>query len=514
MSSTKDESVTGGLNSYAQLRLRDHRPGNGTYELPPAFGPKADSLHKSILHKYDTSNHNRNPVGPGQYTLPDITGTGRAVQFGKPLDRDEAGNVIFPDPPQPPPVEEPARPGPLAKQYSLALTPNTPSYSLYGRLPTNVTSSTGNIGPGEYPLASDFDRRTWGVPEGAHFGLRTDIDHDREIPGPGTYDVKRFGDVLPAPKELLDMPRKKKAVSSTPGPGTYEDPTTIAYRLTSKPKLWQRCSFGGRCEPHKRRVGPGPAAYNITGMTRFIERKQRHAPKFRRPSGFPRRTKERPAPKNRPEIVLPSDFDYDYKKGKSMLPRWHEQDGGKSNVGPGDYDTSAKLPPPRGGRFASVPFDPYAAMKPGEAPATTMGNPYHPNYGYIEKRHPTAIINSPRGTGGNHNMAVPGPGYYNPNYDILLPPGPATVFYKGDFHERGGYPDASGPGPGEHTNDQSAYSGSIEGNRHLGKSFGIRYPAGGVHQNCKPYDATTNVNCIHADELTWQSPVIPTKPAK
>lgn len=506
------DKVTAGLNDYAQLRLRDHRPGNGEYQLPPAFGPKADSQHRSILRKYEVNDKFRNPVGPGQYNLPDITGKGRATQFGPELPRDEDGNVVVPEVPAAPPVDRNVKLNPLAKQYSLALTPDTPLYSLYGRLSTDlINHATGPLGPGEYTLPSDFDRRTWGVPEGAHLGVRTDLDHDRGIPGPGTYDVKRFGDVLPAPKEYTEMPKKKKTVNLTPGPGSYEDPTTISYRLTSKPKLWQRCTFGGRCDPRRRKLGPGPAAYNISGMNQFIERKRRHAPKFKKPSGLPRRRKAKPYPKDHPEVVLPSDFDYDYRKGKSMLPRWHDKETGQTEVGPGDYDTSAAIPPPRGGRFSSAPFDPYAAMQANENAPASLGNPYHPSYDLVEPRQSSAIINSPRAMGGNTSN-VPGPGYYNPDYDFLHPPGTATIFYKGDFHDRGGYPSTAGPGPGEHHNDESEYSRSIQGNRYNGKTFGIRYPARGTHQHCKPKDHTTNVNCIYADELTWESPEI--KPEK
>eukprot|EP00796_Vickermania_ingenoplastis_P005608 gene5609-4029_t len=500
----ESDRVTAGLNDYAQLRLRDQRPGNGEYQLPPAFGPKSDSLKKSILRKYDVNNQFRNPVGPGHYNLPEITGRSRATQFGPALEKDERGNPLVPPVPQDPPKEPPGEVRDLAKQYSLALHPDTPQYSLYGKIAEKEKEKT--VGPGTYTIPSAFDRRTWGVPEGAHLGARTDMEHDRGIPGPGTYNVKRFGDVLPQPKEYIEMPKRKLDLHNIPGPGSYEDPTTIAYRLTSKPKLWQRCTFGGRCDPRRRKVGPGPAGYNIGGLNHFIERKRRHAPTFKRPSGFPRKVQTKPYPKDHPEIVLPSDFDYDYKKGKSMIPRWHDKElrkeGPEVVISP---DAPYKLP--KGGRFAFAPFDPYAALQNTEKEASALGNKYDPNYSIVEKRQPAATINSPRALPGNPT-SVPGPGYYNPDYKILYPPGNATIFYKGDFHDRGENPAAAGPGPGEHYNDATEYSRSIQGCTGHGKSFGIRYPARSTYQHCKPRDANTNVNCIYPDELTWQSPEI------
>lgn len=511
--------MVGGLDSYAQLRLRDHRPGNASYHLPPSIGPGSGSQQRSILRKYPDINHSRNPVGPGQYHLPDLTGTGRKPRFGPELERDSNGNVVFPDAQKTPAAGEgeekkkgPVHP--LAKQYSMALYPDTPQYSLYGRLSSDLAMhSTGPIGPGEYNAPSEFEPATWGVGKGRSFGVKLDLYQDQGVPGPGTYNVKEIGDELPPSKEYNPMPRKRRTAYATPGPGSYEDPTTISSRIPTQQKLWQRCTFGRKDDQRRqRRVGPGPAEYNIAGMNQFLDRKRRHAPKFHRPSSIPRRTrgKHDSTVNPFPNVTLPSDFDYNYKKGKSMLPRWHDKQVDKTAVGPGDYSTKTALLPLRGGRFAAAPFNPYAALQNLEADrqSPSPGNAYYPSYSLVEKRLGGSLINPPRSNGGAPSHPIPGPGHYNYNDEAIHPSGRATVFYKGDFHDRGGGSGGFGPGPGAHYNDESEYSNSIQGNKKSGKTFGIRFPARATYQYCKQIDETTNVNCIYPDEQTWESPPI------
>ena len=109
---------------------------------------------------------------------------------------------------------------------------------------------------------------------------------------------------------------------------------------------------------------------------------------------------------------------------------------------------------------------------------------------------------------------VPGPGHYRSMDDAnsLRSSVRGTVFYKGDFHPRGGYlrPSADendGGGPGAHYNDESQYSRSINGDRVCNKGYtmGIRYPARATYQCCPPYDETTNINCVYPDEQTWET---------
>lgn len=517
MSLDRFERVPCGLNDYAQLRLRDHRPGNGNYQLPPSIGPGSGSPQKSILRKYPDTDHSRNAVGPGQYNLPDLTGTGRKARFVPDLVRDSNGNTVFPSREKTPEKDSSKRKismHPLAKQYSMALCPSTPQYSLYSRFSSDLAKdSTGPIGPGEYQIASEFQPSNWGVPKGASFGLKLDLYHDQGFPGPGTYNTEGIGDALPFPKEYNPMPPKKRTAYATPGPGTYEDPTTISNRIPTRTKLWQRCTFGGKDDHRReRRAGPGPAGYNIANMNQFLERKQRHAPTFHRSCRVPRRPqgKRDSAEKTFPNVTIPSDFDYDYKKGKSMLPRWHDKPPEKNEAGPGNFSTDVLFAPPHGGRFAAAPFNPYAMLqsREKEREKPSAGNFYYPSYKFVEKRTRGGLINPSRSNGGAPSHPIPGPGHYHYTDDATNSSGRATLFYKGDFHDRGGGSGGFGPGPGAHYNDESEYSASIQGSKRFGKSFGIRFPARATYQHCKQVDETTNINCIYPDEQTWECPPI------
>lgn len=534
--------MIGGFTNYAQLRLRDHRPGPNDYELPPGFGPGSESSKRSFLSRHPDPPPDTNDIGPGHYPLPPTIGQARCTSIGAPLPRDENGNVVVPVPPSSTAEAGSGKrrhpsPSPLPKQFSMALDPDTPAYSFYGRLRSGwQDSTTGTLGPGAYDLPRLFDRSesTKGVVPGASFGVRTELPTEREqrlVPGPGTYDLKRFGDVGPPAREHIHSVRRRGATEVTPGPGDYSDPNSIsnrAARQRQQLRLGRGCTFGARHESRrKNRAGPGPAEYDTRAADVLLERNRRHAPRIMPPSSLRALNgSDSPTRKGKKDRLvgplpsLPSEFDYDSRKGFSLVGRWPSKPLEKSAVGPGSYDTSYTIAPPSGGRLTAAPYDPYATLR-AEAAAVTkeeaqrrrdtaLAKPRDIHYDLVEPRPRCAVLSSSRDdVEGRHRKSVPGPGHYHPNYDVAKSEaGGGTLFYKGDFHERSGASAATADeaGPGAYYADTALYSGSIAGSAANGKgfTFGVRYPARATHQVAPPYDATTNTNCVYPGEQTWE----------
>lgn len=516
--------VPRGFVTHAHLRLRDHRPG--AYQLPITFGPGSGSREPSIFPRRPRPSTGLNTVGPGEYVLPDVMGTGPATRFGPPLPVDEKGNPIFPAPPDPPAIAHcTTKVSPCPKQYSMALTPDGPLYSIAEKLSTGWIAADGGARPSAYDVPDRFTVRKWGVPPGAHFGIRGVSAAEREkllIPGPGTYTLQDLmgGKGSVAREKGWGCGRSTRRGDLFPGPGSYDDPTTIQSRITANRRTMRMCTsstFGGRCRERggKGSVGPGPGRYNTDAPSRIIERNKRHAPRFMQPSIAPLRPHEEPRTSR---LHLPSDFDYSAQKGKSMLWRW---DDPTPPVHPGGY-MPRDLTLPRGGRFAGHPYDPFASEGGSQKAAATDGGSvsgvpmYDVSYRLVEPRAPCAVVTGLPGNGLSIGADVtPGPGHYHPDYDAVFSQKGGTVFHLGDFRGRGLALDTPGVGPGSNYNDLSAYSGSIQGNAAHGKgfTFGLRYPARATHQVCKPYDETTNINCVYPDEVTWETKVrfAPTK---
>ncbi|KPA85903.1 hypothetical protein ABB37_00216 [Leptomonas pyrrhocoris] len=554
--------MIGGFTNYAHLRLRDHRPGNGDYVLPPMFGPGADSSKRSILGRnYMPLSGESCSIGAGMHDVPSTIGTGRATRFASPLpskatssSKGDASRSLGS------PAKAEASSLPLEpKQYSMALCPDTPSYSIYSRLKSEweLQSSYASPGPAAYAVPGYFDefdpaqrQQQSGVAPGVHLGMRTDLLDARTregVPGPGTYNLVRFGDELPRAHEaVLSRHRRPRGVNSgasdTPGPGAYDDPSSIGYRaaqIQSKRLFAPNSTFGGRWKKREfHTAGPGPAAYNTLHAAKLLERNQRHSPKFaatqpelkgRSARALRNRNKNVPDASSdspQPLPTLPSDFDYNFRKGKSILGKWRvlaEQPRGAAVAdtnpnGPGFWES----PLPRGGRFTAGPYNPNAAQLAEETAGAELARglkathqvpgpgSYQPQSNLTECRAPAAIFGHTSSSKfGNADNGVPGPGHYRTIDDAR---GQGPVFYKGDFHPRGGdlRPSAeadNGGGPGAHYNDSTLYSCSINGDRtnNKGYTMGIRYPARATYQYCAPYDDTTNINCVYADELTWET---------
>ncbi|AIO01668.1 hypothetical protein LPMP_340390 [Leishmania panamensis] len=552
--------MLGGFTNYAHLRLRDHRPGNGDYELPPGFGPKSSSSKRSIFARHYVSVGSEScSAGPGAYLLPTTIGRGRSTRFARQSSdrsgsaaKESAGQLLSD---RSLPVAAPP------KQYSMALCPDTPSYSLCGRLKSawDQQSTHASPGPAAYVVPGYFDtldpehqQHPWsGLAPGVHLGIRTVLPESREkegVPGPGAYNLVRFGDELPRTREplVIRCSRRGGGVAETPGPGAYDDPTSIGYRADQvriKRLLTQSSTFGGRWRKREFHTpGPGPAAYNTLTATKLLEKNQRHSPRFvRRHPALDRQSVAEAAAAHMEEFsgapalhsfpTLPSDFDFDFRKGKTIDGRRHESlarlEPSPSMTRAADDKPSGSRafwepPPPPGGRFAATPYDPSAqslAAKKARADAARLSEgansvpgpgSYNVEADLMTRRVPASLFGrmlSAKSVSAENG--VPGPGQYRL---VDETDSRGTLFYKGDFHPRGcsgqgrSAEESLGVGPGAHYNDDTMYSCSINGDRanNKGYTMGIRYPARATYQYCAPYDKTTNINCVYEDELNWE----------
>lgn len=551
--------MIGGFTNYAHLRLRDHRPGNGEYELPPEFGPDSGSSKRSILARnFMPMGGESCSLGPGAYDAQTSIGTGRSARIAPPPSHAAAVDATSL------PIKAPLPTVTAPKQYSMALCPDTPAYSLYGRLTSEAVqqNASASPGPAAYNVPGHFDaldpdqqrlHPTSGPAPGVHLGTRTALPGERErdgVPGPGTYHLVRFADDLPRSREPL-VTRRRRGVGTgatdTPGPGAYDDPTSIGHRAeqTRLRRYFTRSStFGGRWRGREyHTTGPGPAAYSTLNGDRRLEKNQRHAPRFVRPHPpLDRRsvaedaaTRAKAAGPAAPLTfpALPSDFDFNFKKGKTIGARRIDGPARPAGTMGGSQPIDTKpsgarqfweSQPPAGGRLTAAPYDPNAHLRAAEqAVANAAGSQGDtPGPGAYDVAHDPTARRAPASLFGwtlsakfaSADNGVPGPGHYRTAVDA---DNRGAVFYKGDFHPRGVVVgDSIGAGPGAHYNDGTAYSQSINGDRASNKGFtmGIRYPARATYQHCTPYDETTNINCVYDDERTWEVQLPPVPGAK
>lgn len=492
----------GGFTEWAHLRLRDHRPGPMSYVAAPCSIPQ-----RSILMKY-SSRLPEAGVGPGEYQIPTTIGQCRSTVFGPPLPAttDDQPYTDWESEKKVHRRKTRSRPPPLPKQYSLALTPDTPRFTMYGKLHEKL--AVNNVGPGDYAIPSMFGESS----KGPHMGQRTKLLTSRDVvPGPASYDIPRFGDEKPKRKEYITSVRKMPKVESGPGPGSYDDPTTIAARLAPpKQRLYEGPLFGGRHPISKSgmTVGPGPAQYG--DVSRSVSKNITHTPVFRTPTNLPPRQQEflstagaGPGPG---EYVLPSEFDRTCSKGPVFRGRSKREkaSAASSGIGPGSYDLGKPPMTSNGFRFAAHPYDPLEISKvPTRAPSRSVDSasapaPYLPNWDAVLPSKYRAVA----GFGIGKRFQEPesgGPLCYN-----VGPPdsGRATVFYRGDY-SRSRRPERRDDGASSYSVENDTIADAVRKGK--GITFGIRYPARATHQVCKPYDETTNINCQYDDEVTWMT---------
>lgn len=492
---------TGGFDAYAHLRLRDTRPGPGYYNSP--LPPSSSSSQRTILSRVKEAKGFVSAAGPGEYDLPSTIGTGRAARLpphADDLPSDEETDAVTRKPRSR--VVDP-------KQNSMALCPDTPSFSIYGRLAQDlwVESTFPNAGPGSYDLPREFGavkplgsgrggsgRTTRPSPsavKGKTIGLKTKVLGawlDSGAPGPGTYDVRRFGDTLDSQRAgaggneggsfLLDKkecslggtgPRWARGADGSrvggPGPGDYEDPTSIAARcrcdedvgaekggllpsraaalrsLNANGTFSSRSHKGGYCLMESTVLSPGPAAHCVDKDAEVLAKyATKQAPRFM-PIRFPpveelmrrgrrgggkaaagsssssgdagvgagRRRRRRRHPSKRPDARISSDFDFDFRKGFSFLGRWHDRVPPKLPKNRFDLEEEA-----RADRF--VTRGPHALL---------ASHPYSPLNTAMDKerareREEFYVVTECRcdSTTGLREI-TPGPGSYNVRYDAV-----------------------------------------------------------------------------------------------
>ncbi|KEG09846.1 hypothetical protein DQ04_04541030 [Trypanosoma grayi] len=495
-----DMALMGGFTEWAHLRLRDHRPGPMSYTPPPSDIPQRSILRKYAARMPDSG------AGPGEYQIPTTVGQCRSTVFGPPCGPSPATDAADSEAARTP-RKTAARRGPvqpLPKQYSLALTPDTPAFTIYSKIQEKPAGIM--VGPGEYTIPSEFGQ----VGKGPHFGLRTKLPGPCEsAPGPAAYNVPRFGDEKPKRKEYISSIRRVRDTELSPGPGSYDDPTTIAARLAPpKRRLYDGPHFGGRYSTLKSTLasGPGPAQYG--DLSRVLQKGPKRTPVFRPPlETVPAGKTPRAVANAGPgpgDYQLPSEFDQDFRKGVTVGARtFHAPKRSVGDaLGPGSYNLGKPPMTSNGFRFAARPFDPFAidesdVQTPDDAAEGVSGpGMYNPNLDAVRPSTYRAVGGF--GLGERFpEMPAGGPLCYN-----VRPPtsNAGTVFYRGDYsrsrqlkkQENGGllYNVENG------TIAESVRSGK-------GCTFGIRYPARATHQVCKPYDETTNMNCQYDDEVTW-----------
>nr|CCC93564.1 conserved hypothetical protein [Trypanosoma congolense IL3000] len=488
-------TMVGGFTEWAHLRQRDHRPGPMSYDLPPFNAQKRSILGKRHQQAVDFT------VGPGQYKIPSTIGQCRSTVLRPEVVAVDAAGTDFP--------RKTTRDSSVSKKkkdrracdlVNRTYLADAPAFSIYGKLKDPPPVSLA--GPGDYEIPSSF-----GISgKGPTFGKRTVIPTSRDVvPGPASYDLPPFGKEKTVRKEIITAIERKHKEEPGPGPGSYDDPTTIAARLGQQRKsLVDAPTTGSRVLIFSgvSHVGPGPGAYG--DVNRILMKTVKRTPIMREPTiKASKANKEDAADSHLPEEYnLPSDFDYSYTKGVSFGARTVIKNSAAvhDRVGPGSYDVVKPLASIKGGRFAQHPYDANAAARTSpnrrEASNSVGGSFYNPNLDAIK---PTKTYCIP-GFGAARRFTEPttsGSHCYNIR---PLSPGRGTVFFRGDYSKRGCVK------PQESSQlmynvKNGTISETVEQNK--GFTFGVRYPARATYQVCKPYDETTNINCVYGDELTW-----------
>ncbi|KAG8341245.1 hypothetical protein ERJ75_001335700 [Trypanosoma vivax] len=486
--------MVGGFTEWAHLRLRDHRPGPTSYVVPAPPSSQRSMLGKLPIREDGPT------VGPGEYHIPSTIGTGRAATFGPPDGPHTPSGSLTPSKsPKRRHLKRKPRRSLLQDAKKLA---DAPAFSMGCKL--KDPQSCCPVGPGEYEIPSQF-----GAPgKGPTFGKRTMIPTTRDdVPGPASYSMPPFDYEKPKTREVVTSMQRLQRTDTGPGPGSYDDPTTIAARFAPPARrLCDAARFGGRTSSmwsclHR---GPGPSEYG--DVSRIATKGPTHTPVFREPmSKNQSKAPGTPRGKYLPAMdsMLPSDFDYIPNKGVSFGSRTWKPLGSAATgkLGPGEYNLGKPPMTSNGFRFALQPYDPYAIDKAAcsaqNSPQAASGpSMYHPN---LDAVRPSRL----RGVGvfgiGERFTEPQQPGSHCYNLRPLSP-GRGTVFYRGDYSRSTYMKKEKGNGPAYNVENNTIMEGVRQGK---GVTFGIRYPARATHQVCKPYDETTNINCVYGDEMTW-----------
>jgi hypothetical protein len=458
-----------GMGDFAQVRQKDAKrfPGPGSYALKEGFGTQSGTLHYSIARKIPTQIHNgTGPIGPGEYEIKPLIG--QSSNFRKSPEEGDAaaGASARSDASTTSKGGVKKNEGPVTltnpKQYHMAETPSSPRYSILGKPKKKKSESDelrGGPGPGAYTLGSTLTKN------GVSLLGKAEAAIPDETPGPGGYDIARFGDGMPKPMPPAP-PKTFPPKDGVPGPGSYDISNTIANKCKPKPgRIAFTSTFPGRnFLPDPTAIGPGPAGYpvppsdfdvftkagdkpmnHVKGATIF----GRHVRSGELDAIFPQ-----PGPG---EYVIPGTFDG--AKAISISPRIPQPPSKLNPPGPGGYNEhrtiseTLKSKHHPGMRFdGNRAFDKSAAYSrsPPREPDANRPGPTTYDYHNYDIAGPDRKGFSLSGRDGKNifvsNVGVPGPGTYTIKESAVIPfHGGGVTFHKGQFNDKR---DDQLPGPG------------------------------------------------------------------
>lgn len=354
-------------------------------------------------------------------------------------------------------------------QKDMATNPTTPRFSL-GRKPAALKAETDRSPGPIYEVKSTIGTR------GVTFGGRPNhgaADTVSYGPGPGGYDVPRFGDRVPKPHPQPVHHEVTQKPAEVPGPGEYVvDHYSIAAKTTPRDKGAVTVgTMGGRnFPPDAINSGPGPGAYtdDPESIAARASSKKRGVTILTRYTEYTDMDDIYPRP-------APGDYDVPTTfvtkgpgggKGFSFGSRRPEQKALTKVPGPGEYDMSqysfadqatrsskgikfnadkkfqdgVKVNSARQAKPAEDTGDgsPRTARAPKPPQAASL-----PDYTRVQPRAPAFTIS------GRHRTAEPdttgpGPG----SYDMFKyePKSNGVTFYRGAFAKPFEYNEDPGPG--------------------------------------------------------------------
>lgn len=427
-----------GLADFATVKKRDAEsfPGPGQYALKSTFGDTSGRV-PTFKHRHKDSprtGSTNEKVGPGSYKVAAPFGAD-APKFS--LSGPHSANGGFGATSQ-----TDLGPAYSPRQYNMAESPSTPRFSIAARHATGAKPDASGPGPASIVLPSTLSKNgvTLGVKCESSLAPKTDN------PGPGNYDVPRFGDKPPIPRTAVESHgvAAEHAAKPNPGPGAYNvNQHTIEAKVTPRQHEANRKQplFGSKARPPDAAPcgAPGPAAYDIpsdfspsSARAKGKSIGQRHVPSSELDSIYPK-----PGPA---EYKLPSPFENTKNKGFSLSSRIPELKPRVQVPGPGAYSAvqysfaEELIKSPRGVKFnANHKFNDGSAISPRVPRSDTQA----PGPGHYEPKpivpRPPAFTMTPRDNRGDifaDTTNAPGPGAYNP-----VPPSNSAgfTFYKGYF---------------------------------------------------------------------------------
>jgi hypothetical protein len=220
-----------GLADFATVKTKDHAsfPGPGQYTQPSDFDPKsprgrAATLRGRVETRQGLLTGTTEKIGPGKYEVPSTVGTAPGGKWVSTCRKTTTS------------TETPLGPKYEVQNYSMAANPATPRYSFGIKTTPRTRADDGGEGGGHVPAppprgeSPTTDNTPRHKRKGPSFGIRPAYNGPTDVrsvgPGPGGYDVRRFGDVSTLPKakaalhphvEHDDGPK-----SDLPGPGAYD----------------------------------------------------------------------------------------------------------------------------------------------------------------------------------------------------------------------------------------------------------------------------------------------------